>query len=93
LTAYPLLIARKIVIPQRCVHADDIVGRALRENRMNSVFRILDILFHKGDREDFLLFPGRSARQGRDTTMKERVEFLEDWGLERASVLFVPANV
>lgn len=91
--AYPLLVASEIVIPQSRIYTDDVVRRSLCQDRVNPVLGVLNVLFHKSDRQDLLLLARRSARGRRHPTVQERVEFLEDGGFERSGVLFVSTDI
>ncbi len=51
---HPLLVGGKVIIPQRGVNVDNPIRCALRQYRVNPALSVLDVLFYKGDGEDFL---------------------------------------
>jgi len=78
----PLRVRCEVVIAERGVDRDDVVGRALREDGQDPVLGVLDVLFNERDREDLLLLIGAPARRGRDAAVEEGVVLLEDGRLE-----------
>ena len=87
------MVASEIVISQSRIYTDDVVRRSLCQDRVNPVLGVLNVLYHKRDRQDLLLLARRSARRRRHPTVQERVEFLKDGGFERSGVLLVPTDI